>query len=130
MKLTKLLLVALLIVVTLSACGTGGGTSVDLNKTMETIKEEVKTMDVEQLKKTASKYVAEIEKYNPKVKELTEKIKQIPLAQLMGDEAKGYKAEIEVIAKDIKALTERLEIYNNKLKEYGVDISQYMPKKS
>lgn len=129
MNFLKSLMVVLFSVSVFAGCGQGGTTSVDLSKTLEVIKEEVKTMDVEQIKKTALNYVAEIEKYSPKVEAVADKLKQVPLTKLMGEEAKGYKDEIAMLTKDIQALTARLNIYNEKLKEYGVDISKYVPKK-
>ena len=49
--------------------------------------------------------------------------KDIPVAEMMGTEAKEIKAEIENINKSMSALNEKFMIYYNKLKEKGGDTS-------
>ena len=57
------------------------------------------------------------------VDELAGKLKDIPLTKMMGEEAKSLKSEIETLNKSVSALKERFEIYYNKLKEKGGDLS-------
>ena len=47
----------------------------------------------------------------------TDKLKQIPLAEIMGDEAKAAKAEIAKITESMDKLKAGMEVYVEALKE-------------
>ena len=51
------------------------------------------------------------------------KLKAIPLTEQMGAEAKGLQTDIATLNKSVAALTERFQVYYNKLKEMGGDVS-------
>jgi uncharacterized coiled-coil DUF342 family protein len=50
-------------------------------------------------------------------------VKEIPITEALGDKAKTLKTEAEKITSTIKALTDRFQVYYNKLKEKGGDLS-------
>ena len=57
------------------------------------------------------------------IDKLAAKLKDIPIAEIVGEETKGIKAEIDAINKSVTALKERFDIYYNKLKEKDGDLS-------
>ena len=106
--LVPVVLVSLLIV------GCGGGIGED--KPTAEIKSEAQTMSLEQLKNIVAKYQKVIESKQAEINALKEKIKKIPVAQMLGDEAKKIKTDVENIANSVCALTERLNIYSRELR--------------
>jgi predicted nucleic acid-binding Zn-ribbon protein len=60
---------------------------------------------------------------NSDLEKLTAKLKEIPVTEMLGDEAKELKADIDNLNKSISALKERFEVYYQKLKEQGGDLS-------
>jgi len=101
----------------------GCGSSADENKPISEVKAEAETMSVEELKASAMDYKKAIEAKNPEVEKLTEELKEIPIADALGDDAKSLKAEIETLNKAIQALKERYNVYFEKLKEQNADVS-------
>jgi len=57
------------------------------------------------------------------VEKFTGKLKDIPITKIMGNEAKELKAEIEALNKSASALKERFQVYYDKLKEKGGNLS-------
>ena len=57
------------------------------------------------------------------VEKFTSKLKDIPVAQMLGSEAKELKGEIETLNKSLSALKERFQVYYNKLKAEGGNLS-------
>ena len=101
----------------------GCGKKVDETKSISEIKSEVEEMSIKDLKLTAEKYKNSIAEKNKEVEKLTAKLKDIPVGELMGEKSKEIKDEIEKTGKSINALKERFNIYLEKLKEKGEDIS-------
>ena len=102
------------IVAALMLTGCGSGASAD--KPIAEVKQEAQKMDVTQLKSMVEKYQQAIEAKKPEIAKLQNKLKEIPIAQLMGDEAKAIKGEIGQITASIKALTDRMKIYASELR--------------
>ena len=122
MKITKnTILCCLLVSLSLTLCGCGK--KADENKPISEVKAEAKKMSVEKLKSMAVTYKEAITAKKEDVEKLASKLKDIPLTKMMGDEAKGLKADIDGLNKSISALKERFEVYYNKLKEKGGDLS-------
>lgn len=96
---------------------------VDIEKPIAEIKAMVEKMDVEQIKATAIKYKDAILAKKPELDELTDKIKEIPIAKMLSDETKALKVELDELTKSTGALKERFNIYMDKLKELKIDIS-------
>ncbi len=87
------------------------------------VQAEVSKMNVEQLKAKAMEYKDLIVAKKATLETLTTKLKEIPLTQQMGTEAKALQTEIADLNKTVAALTERFQVYYNKLKEMGGSVS-------
>ena len=94
--------------------GCGGGASED--KPVTEVKSEAQTLSIEQLKSIIAKYEAAIESKKTLIAQLTAQLKDIPMAQMMGEEAGKIKADIASATASIKALSERLNVYLQALK--------------
>lgn len=101
----------------------GCGKKADENKPMSEVKAEAEKMDVEQLRAMALKYKDAIVAKQDEVKKITAQLKKIPIADMLGEEAKGLKSDIGDLTKSISALKERFQIYYNKVKEKGGNLS-------
>lgn len=110
-------------IIGLTACSGGGGASVDENKPIAEVKQEAAQMDTSALESTVKSYVEAIKAKEPELKKLQEKLKEIPLTKMLGEDAKQIKTELETIGGSLKALTERYNVYIEKLKEKGGDVS-------
>jgi uncharacterized coiled-coil DUF342 family protein len=128
----KTTLCCLLVLASLALCGCSkktdenkptGEVKADENKPIGEVKAEAEKMSVEKLKSMAMTYKEAITAKTGEVDGLTAKLKEIPLTQMLGDEAKGLKAEIDELSKSVSALKERFEVYYNKLKDKGGDLS-------
>ena len=104
-------------------CGNNGGAKVDENKPLADVKAEAEKMDTAQLRATAMKYKDAITDKQVDVEKLTEKIKEIPLTEVMGEEAKGLKEEAAALNKSVTDLKKRFDVYYGKLKERKGDLS-------
>ena len=104
--------------------GIGGcGKQADENKPIEEVQAEAAKMDVAQLKAKAMEYKDAIVAKKAELEKLTAKLKEIPLAQQLGAEAKAIQADIANVNKAIAPLTERFQVYYNKLKEKGGNLA-------
>ena len=101
----------------------GCGKKPDEKKSISEVKAEVEKMTTSQLRSAALKYKNAIAAKKTDLEKTAAKLKDIPITELMGDEAKRLKADIETVEKSIKALTERFTVYYDKLKEKGGDLS-------
>jgi uncharacterized coiled-coil DUF342 family protein len=101
----------------------GCGKKADESKPIGEVKAEAEQMDLKQLKAMATKYKEAILAKQPEIKKLTDKLKEIPVTKMLGEEAKEIKAEIDALNKSVSALKERFQVYYDKLKEQGGDLS-------
>ncbi len=110
---------------TVAALAVGGcrGKKADENKPISEVKAEAEKMDAGQLRSMAMTYNEAIVAKTGDVEEATAKLKKIPATELLGEEAKNLKADIENLTKSVNALKERFEVYYQKLKEKGGDLS-------
>ncbi|MBL7157054.1 MAG: hypothetical protein ISS92_02700 [Candidatus Omnitrophica bacterium] len=106
----------LLPVVFLSLALTGCGGGVNENKPIAQVKTEAQGMSLDQLKATISKYQAVIQSKRNQMTKLTTAFQKIPVTQMMGDEAKKLKGDIQNVMTSIRALSERLNIYAQELR--------------
>lgn len=95
----------------------------DANKPMPAVQAEADKMNVEQLKAKAMEYKDSIVAKKAEIEKVAAKLRAIPVTDQLGAQAKGLQAEIGDLNKTITALTERFQIYYNKLKEKGGDVS-------
>ena len=87
------------------------------------VQAEAGKMNVEQLKAKAMEYKNLIVAKKATLETLAAKLKGIPLTEQMGAEAKGLQTDIATLNKSVAALTERFQVYYNKYKEMGGDVS-------
>ena len=118
-KITALYLIFAICTVVLVGCGGGA----DEEKSVDSIKTEIEGMDVAKLTAMAEKYKDAIVAKKSDVEAVMTKIKAIPVTELMGDEVKQLKSEIDELTKSIGALKERFNLYYNKIKADGGDVS-------
>jgi len=101
----------------------GCGKKADESKPLSEVRAEAEEMNVEKLRSMAMEYKEAVVGKKAELEKLASQLKDIPVAKMLGDEAKGLKAEIEALNKSVSALTERFQVYYNKLKEKGGDLS-------
>jgi hypothetical protein len=112
-----------LLAVVALAIGGCGGKKADANKPISEAKAEAEKMDAGQLRDMAMAYKEAIVANKANVDKVAAKLKEIPVTKMIGDEAKQLKTEIDNITTSISALKERFEIYYQKLKEKGGNLS-------
>jgi hypothetical protein len=95
----------------------------DEAKPISEVKAEAEKMSAADLKAVAMKYKDAITAKTGEVEKLTAKLKEIPVAEALGKEAKQIKAEMETLTKSVSSLKERFQIYYDKLKEKAGDLS-------
>ncbi len=105
--------------VTITSCGK----KADETKPISEVKAEAAKMDAAQLRAKAIEYKDAIVAKKGELDKLAAKLKEIPVAEIMGDEAKGLKADIENLEKSMSALKERFDVYYGKLEEVKGDLS-------
>ncbi|MFC1739149.1 hypothetical protein ACFL1G_08885 [Planctomycetota bacterium] len=101
----------------------GCGKKADENKPVSEVQAEAETMNAEQLRKIAMQYKDAVLAKSADIEKITATLKEIPVTELLGNEAKGLKTEIDNLNKSISDLTERFQIYYDKLKEKGGDLT-------
>jgi hypothetical protein len=101
----------------------GCGKKADENKPLSEVRAEAEKMNAEKLRSMAMDYKEAVLGKKAELEKLAGQLKDIPVAKMLGDEAKGLKAEIEALNKSVSALTERFQVYYNKLKEKGGDLA-------
>ena len=122
MNITKnTILCCLLVLILLALCGCGK--NADENKPIGEVKADAEKMSIEKLRSMAMTYKEAITAKKEDVEKLTSKLKDIPLTKMMSDETKELKADIDGLNKSVSALKERFEVYYNKLKEKGGNLS-------
>jgi outer membrane murein-binding lipoprotein Lpp len=101
----------------------GCGARADEDKPLSEVKAEADQMSVEKLRSMAMAYQDAILDKKRDVDALNLRLKNIPLTEMIGSEAKGLKADIDDLNKSISALKDRFQVYYDKLKEKGGDLS-------
>ena len=101
----------------------GCGKKADENKPISEVKAEAEKMDTDGLRDMAMTYQKAIAAKSSEVEKLSAKLKDIPVTETLGNEAKALKADIDNLNKSLSALKERFEVYYQKLKEQSGDLS-------
>ena len=120
-ELVRISLCGVLAICVLAFCGCGK--KADESKLLSEAKAEAEKMDVAKLKAMAREYKEAVLAKQEDIAKIAAQLKEIPLAKKLGEEAKGLKADIDGLNKSVSALKSRLEVYYNKLKEKGGDVS-------
>lgn len=95
----------------------------DESKPLSEVKAEAETMSIDKLKSMAMEYKDAISAKKREIEKITGELKNIPIAEKLGNEAKQLTADIENLTKSVSALNERFQIYYQKLKEKGGDLT-------
>lgn len=95
----------------------GGG--VDENKPLSEIKAEAQDMSVKNLQNIIEKYKSAMAEKKKEIDALSEKIKEIPLKEMLGEEAKLLRKESGELKDSLKALKDRMNLYIAELKKQG-----------
>jgi len=104
----------LLLVASIALVGCGGGASE--TKPIADVAAEAQSMDAKQLEGMVAKYQKAIESKEADLMKIKDKLKDIPVKDLLGDEAKAIKGDISEVTSSMKALSERLSVYAKELK--------------
>ena len=121
MKTVRNVIFCLLVVCFLALVGCGK--KADESKPLNEVKAEAEKMSVEKLRSMALTYKDAIMAKKGEVEKVAGKLKDIPVAKMLGDEAKELQTEIEALNKSVSALKERFQVYYDKLKEKGGNLS-------
>ena len=111
----------LLVLCSLLLCGCGA--KADENKPLSEVKAEAEKMNADKLRAMAIQYKDKIVAKTAEIENFADKLKDIPINEKLGTEAKELASEIEAIKKSVAALKERFQVYYQKLKEKGGDLS-------
>ena len=122
MKIVRNAVICCLIALCLFAI-LGCGKKADENKPISEVKAEAEKMDTDGLRAMALSYKEAIAAKSDDLEKLTAKLKDIPVTEMLGAEAKSLKADMENLEKSVSALKERFEVYYQKLKDTGGDLS-------
>lgn len=90
---------------------------------MPEVKQEAESFSMEDLKKTVSNYEQAIESKMQEMSKLQDKLKGFSFSEMMGDEAKAIKSEVDKVNTSMKNLKERLQVYMDKLKVHQKHLS-------
>ncbi len=98
----------------------------DLDQSIEQVKKKVAAFEKTQLLAYMDQYKAVILEKKDEIAALTEQVKALPVTELMGDKAKELKSQLSQYSDQFSALKDRYSLYLDQLKEYGVDLSDYL----
>lgn len=118
--LCSLLVLCLLAI---SGCGDGDGQEVDLSKPIGQVQAEAENMSTRALRTMAMKYKEAIVERKGYIEQVTAKLKGIPAAEQMDEVAMNLKSDLRNLERSVAALKERFDIYYEKLKAAGGDLS-------
>lgn len=119
--MSKITLIAAAFIFALSISGCGK--KADENKPVSEAQAEAAKMNVEQLKQMATTYKTALASKQAEVDKLVAKLKEIPVTQMLGEQSKKLKDDIDNLTKSTSALKERFGIYYNALKEKGGNLA-------
>jgi len=87
---------------------------------IDTVKAEVaENSNIEMLKAKAMEYKDAIAVKKEEITKEAAKLKEIPLTQQLGTDAKTIQSNIQNLTKVVSDLTAKFQLYNNKIKELG-----------
>ncbi|MCK4887303.1 MAG: hypothetical protein KAS96_07935 [Planctomycetes bacterium] len=98
-----------------------GKKKADPNKPVTEVKAEAEKMDAKQLQGMVDSYTEALDAKKTDVEKIMAKLKKVPIAEMVGEDAKELRAEIDAVNKSLAALSERMKIYADKLKEKSVE---------
>jgi hypothetical protein len=100
----------------------GCGKKADTNKSVDQIRQEVQAMSAQDLEAYAKAYASEISKQKAEVEKIASELKEIPVTQIFGEQAKSIKDRLSGVQSQVSALSERFQVYADKAREKGVNL--------
>ncbi len=97
--------------------------SADVGKPVSEVQAQAETMSVEALKAMAIKYKEAIAAKQAEVEKVLTKVKEIPITEALGQEAKTLKTDVQNLQTSLQALKDRFQVYYETLKKKGADLS-------
>lgn len=97
--------------------------TVDTTKPISEIEAEAANMSVEDLKFTAIEYKEALLAKQGEIKEMMDKVKEIPIAEALGQEAQTLKADLKNLESSLTDIKNRFNVYYHTLKEKGESLS-------
>jgi uncharacterized protein YoxC len=101
----------------------GCGKKADENISIDQAKAEAEKMNTAQLRTKAKAYYDAVMAKQKDVDKIMAKIKDIPVLEQAGEEAKGLQSDLSDLNKSLSNLKARFQVYYDKLKEKGGDTS-------
>lgn len=90
------------------------------------VDEEATNLTLEQLKAAAMKYKDAIEAKTAELEPLVNKLKELPMSQKLSAEGLQIKDEIAGVQESVEALKARYDVYVNRLKGMGADVTTFL----
>jgi hypothetical protein len=112
-----------LCVLAVSGCGDEGSQEIDPTKPISQVQAEAENMSTSALRTMAMKYKEAIAEKKGYIEQVTAKLKGIPSAEMTGEVALELKSDLRNLERSVAALKERFNIYYEKLKAAGGDLS-------
>jgi hypothetical protein len=128
-KSTTLLCLLVLCSLTVVGCSekketvVGTDLKIDENKPISQVKAEAEKMDAPQLRAAALKCKEALEAKSAEVDKLAKELMQNMIADKSGDKVKDLNARMSALNKSAEALAEQFQVYYDKLKAKGGDLS-------
>jgi vancomycin resistance protein YoaR len=115
MDKTKKITLCVLLVGCLFVFASCGKKKADPNKPVTEVTAEAEKMDAKQLQEMVDSYTEAINAKKADVEKIMAKLKKVPITEMVGEDAKALKADIDSVNKTLAALSERMKIYAGKL---------------
>jgi len=97
----------------------------DLKLSTDEVKAKAAGYNQSELTAYANGYKEVITEKKSQLTSLAEKLKQLPVAEMLGGKGKDLKTQVSQYTSQLSGLKERYGVYLDLLKKYGVDLSAY-----
>lgn len=104
----------------LTVCGPA---TADESIPLDEVRAQAQEMDAGGLRDMAMAYKKAIEAKLGDLDKVKDQMKEIPLTEMVGDEAKKLQQEVEALTQSINALKKRFSVYHARLEELDGDLS-------
>jgi predicted nucleic acid-binding Zn-ribbon protein len=104
----------------------GCGEKADTTTPVAELEQEAETLTVDDLKAKASTYQELIAEKMQSLQPLQEKLKEIPLTEQMGEEARALQDDLKDLQAELGDLKDRLAVYVDALKEKGESVQDFL----
>lgn len=94
---------------------------VEMHQSIDELKKKAANFDKTKLQAYADQYKTLIARKQEQIADLTEKIKTLPVKDMMSEKTTAMKKELSRCCNELAALKERCSVYLDKLKELGSD---------